>query len=238
MGIQLQSEREVRMTKVKAFTLVELLVVIAIIALLLSILLPSLSKARDLSKQLVCGTNSKQIYLACELYTGDNGGNYPQWYGYKDPHAGWSWSMFLTGFGGGTNYLTKKGQFDTRSNVLICPATKMRTVGQAGSVVNWSTYGVNSNRWNLVSMSGRASPTKWLNKNNIASSGNIVMIYCSGNGYGGGSPYDVWNDWDLLRVTNLHRGKYPILWFDGRVTSENKELMKTKANGGNPKLHW
>lgn len=58
----------------KAFTLVELLVVISIIALLLSILMPSLSRARDQAKSVVCKSNIKQWGLLVGLYHADNGG--------------------------------------------------------------------------------------------------------------------------------------------------------------------
>jgi len=59
------------------FTLVELLVVIAIIALLLSILMPALGKARSLSKRLVCANNLRQIDLAVRLYLDSNNDIYP-----------------------------------------------------------------------------------------------------------------------------------------------------------------
>ena len=58
--------------KLKAFTLIELLVVIAIIALLISILLPSLSRARELSKRLVCASNIKGIGTSSKIYANDN----------------------------------------------------------------------------------------------------------------------------------------------------------------------
>jgi prepilin-type processing-associated H-X9-DG protein len=56
---------------------VELLVVIAIIALLLSILMPSLGKARSMAWRLSCAHNLKQISLAVELYLNGNDGTYP-----------------------------------------------------------------------------------------------------------------------------------------------------------------
>ena len=59
------------------FTLVELLVVIGIVALLLSILLPSLRKARSVAVRLVCSHNLKQIDLAFAFYLDDHDDVYP-----------------------------------------------------------------------------------------------------------------------------------------------------------------
>ena len=60
-------------TRYRAFTLVELLVVIAIIALLLSILMPSLQKAREQAKRVVCKSNLRQIALGVYFYVEDYG---------------------------------------------------------------------------------------------------------------------------------------------------------------------
>lgn len=75
----------------RGFTLVELLVVIGIIALLVSILLPALNKAREDAKRVRCLSNQRQLVMAWQMYASDNKGHicssntpsYPQnpwWY--------------------------------------------------------------------------------------------------------------------------------------------------------------
>jgi len=66
--------------KRKGFTLIELLVVVAIIALLISILLPSLSRARELAKRAVCASNLRGIGQGCHIYSNDNLESFPQHY--------------------------------------------------------------------------------------------------------------------------------------------------------------
>ena len=60
------------MKKLRGFTLIELLVVVSIIALLVSILLPSLGKARDAAKRVVCSKNLQSLGMAWIMYAGDN----------------------------------------------------------------------------------------------------------------------------------------------------------------------
>lgn len=61
----------------KAFTIIELLVVITAISLLMSIALPCLATARNLSKSIVCLSNLRQMTIAANLYTNDNKGRFP-----------------------------------------------------------------------------------------------------------------------------------------------------------------
>ncbi len=60
----------------RAFTLIELLVVIAIIALLMSILMPALSRVRKQARHVACRANLRQWNLFFSMYTGETGGSF------------------------------------------------------------------------------------------------------------------------------------------------------------------
>ena len=69
--------RRLKTFKLCGFTLIELLVVIAIIALLVSILMPTLGRARELAKQAACQANLNTIGKACKLYSAGSQDRYP-----------------------------------------------------------------------------------------------------------------------------------------------------------------
>jgi prepilin-type N-terminal cleavage/methylation domain-containing protein/prepilin-type processing-associated H-X9-DG protein len=75
-----------------AFTLIELLVVIAIIALLVSILMPSLQKAKEMAKDVVCLSNQKSIALAMMLYAHDYDDYLPYSRSWDEGLPSFSWS--------------------------------------------------------------------------------------------------------------------------------------------------
>ena len=67
----------------RAFTLVELLVVIGIIALLISILMPALRRAREAANAASCSSNQRQIMMAFLMFANDHKGQLPgNWWDY------------------------------------------------------------------------------------------------------------------------------------------------------------
>jgi prepilin-type N-terminal cleavage/methylation domain-containing protein/prepilin-type processing-associated H-X9-DG protein len=108
----------------KAFTLVELLVVISIIAVLLAVLMPSLQKAREQARMIVCRTNEKTLVMSATLWSNDHdswaiAGN---WYApLKDPNTGktqdWSIGKYTN-----TGYNSKDINSNRSGTSLVCPS--------------------------------------------------------------------------------------------------------------------
>jgi len=85
----LRISKKLRRTKMKrkGFTLVELLVVIAIIALLMGILMPALTRVRQIAYRMMCASNLAGIGKAMLLYAGDNQEDFPRSGGSKGTWA-------------------------------------------------------------------------------------------------------------------------------------------------------
>jgi len=110
----------------RAFTLIELLVVIAIIALLVSILLPSLKAAKDHAEAAVCQSNQHNISIASSLYAAEWDGASPTamqsyYSGGALPYGEWVqktwWPVTLAK----SKLLASEGMHGTIAKQLVCP---------------------------------------------------------------------------------------------------------------------
>jgi len=75
--LEIKSSNRANIRSLSGFTLIELLVVVAIIALLMAILLPTLSRTRAQAKAVACRMNLEQWGLIFSMYTMDNDGYFP-----------------------------------------------------------------------------------------------------------------------------------------------------------------
>ncbi|MCM8531842.1 MAG: type II secretion system GspH family protein [Lentisphaeraceae bacterium] len=133
------------------FTLIELLVVIAIIGILVSLLLPSLSSARESSKTVVCLSNLKQLSVAMEMYVSGNSDSYVDYKLSKNRF----WTALLFPYYG-------------TDDVLNCPSA-MPVLGQdwGNAKRGWATQAY-WNEFNGSFPTGSYGINGWIyNRNNI-----------------------------------------------------------------------
>src|SRR5207247_261617 len=118
------SAKRFAMTKLNqcGFTLIELLVVIAIIAILASLLLPALAKAKQKANGVKCLSNEKQIALGYLLYASDNS-DYLPLAAHEGDAAPCEWFFEIS------PYIAKKtGSYSNmvaKANVVACPSAKL-----------------------------------------------------------------------------------------------------------------
>src|SRR4051794_9440070 len=72
-----------RSSRSRAFSLIELIVVIGIIAILIGMLLPALSRAREAARQIQCASQLRQLGVGFMNYAAQNHGWLPSWSGWQ-----------------------------------------------------------------------------------------------------------------------------------------------------------
>lgn len=122
----------------KGFTLIELLVVIAIIALLVSILLPSLKKAKDLANRVACASNSRSIAMALSFYLEEYDGVIPPGHA-TYPIGDVFWFFLLRPYmdGPDTQGRRSTSTWDTLNPTIICPADPNHGGDANAAVIQW-----------------------------------------------------------------------------------------------------
>jgi prepilin-type N-terminal cleavage/methylation domain-containing protein/prepilin-type processing-associated H-X9-DG protein len=222
----------------RGFTLIELLVVIAVIALLVSILLPSLVAARSLARSAVCMTNLRALQTANELYAQDHDGHYVpgaadflsnlnRWFGQRDSTS----EAFDDTDGPLSEYLSGQAR--------RCPAFtdyldgfeagcggygyNNNFVGQLRRAPDYAVktdlVGNRSSRFDRPGQTVAFTDTAWVND------GLIEYSFCESPLWPGGT-------WPLRPSTHFrHLDQANVVWLDGHVSAREMSFTNTVMSG-------
>jgi len=203
-GVVLKTKRSLM------FTLIELLVVIAIIAILASMLLPALNKARENAKQAVCIGNLKQQSLGMMLYNQSYNGAFPHYFGFGNQWYG----SLIEELGDPDGYTVT--DTEGKRQIFHCPSQKIPFEWNRDNLRYGYAYGV---------LSAGADPADWVSLLQIKNPAETVAITDSEGREDGTGGYVVCPNWPVMygwgvfyQPSDRHNKGCKVVWVDGHVS--------------------
>ena len=191
--------------KPKGFTLIELLVVIAIIAILATLLLPTLAKGKLKAKQTECGSNLRQVGLAFRMFADEHDNRLP---------------MQVSVRRGGTQEYANRGEtwrhFQVMSNLLVNPKLVVCPADRQRGSTNWSALG-NLNTSFFVGLDAQIGRTHQM----LAGDRNILTP-----GYQTPGVVPIRTNSTAFWTEDLHQYRGNILFADGHVEGTDSDGLQ------------
>ncbi len=205
----------------RGFTLIELLVVISIIALLLALLLPVLTEARNAAKASLCLSNSRQIALVQFLYANDNDNTLRPGGGMSGGFQGdWFWAFSDAKRNGSQSlgYVAGSSSFPA---LYACPMSELATtkIGSGWNNRNSGDENINFRYWSSYTFPARATGNKqgpsgthfWKTLDNMPLERVLVIEKISGKP---ASPHTFYEGQMMISPYSLSGGKPQTKYLD------------------------
>lgn len=205
-----------------AFTLIELLVVVAIISLLVSILIPSLSKAKGLARQTLCMNSMRQINMVFTLYLTDNNGLFPLLY----TNSSSSHAQDYRWYGN----LVREG-YPLEEGLLWCPDGLTYTGQTKIDYYLWGMfdhgyslglcfdYGVSGYPSSQAQIAAIGNPANTIAALDTRTTETYVTEPLTSRGrYFCDGVYNAVSSWQAGVAVARHDGKCSVVWVDGHVS--------------------
>src|SRR5438093_5065753 len=221
-----------------AFTLIELLVVIAIIAILASLLLPALAKAKEKAKAIKCASKEKQIALGYLMYASDNSDYLPLSEDLKNASpCEWFWeiSRYIA------NQTASVTNLDARNKVVSCPSAKLKNPA-LDAIPGREAYGGYGHNYvylgyfeepERVKITAITKPTETCMNGDGLDTAPGLFWWNYGYLYPPSKP--PWGTTGGVRPYIRHGQGGNYSWVDGHVSLTSWKIMSKGANG---KVDW